>query len=141
MTGPDLTTAGRRYSAHDLLDQVIKPSKIINDQFSPVTVITDGGLIHAGVLVNLNGDRLTLNTDLTEPNKRVNINRNTLQELSVSKTSPMSAGLFNRMKTAEILDLLAYLIRGGNAGHAYSRDSVGGVWYTHSVIYSGHDRS
>ena len=27
MTGPDLTSAGRRYSSHDLLDQVINPEQ------------------------------------------------------------------------------------------------------------------
>ena len=49
MTGPDLTSAGRRYSAHDLLDQVINPSKVINDQFSAVMVATDDGEVHTGV--------------------------------------------------------------------------------------------
>lgn len=119
MTGPDLTTAGRRYSAYDLLDQVINPSKVINDQFSAVTVITDEGLVHNGVVVNLKGDSFTLNTDLTDPNKRVNINRNSIVELVVSKTSPMPAGLLNRMTKEEILDLTAYLISGGDSTHEY----------------------
>ena len=119
MTGPDLTTAGRRYSVRDLLDQVINPSKVINDQFSAVMVITDDGLVHSGVVVNLNNDGLTLNTDLTDPNKRVNINRNTIDEMLVSKTSPMPAGLFNRMTREEILDLVAYLISGADPNHDY----------------------
>ena len=121
MTGPDLTSAGRRYSARDLLDQVINPSKVINEQFSAVTVVTEDGLPHTGVVVNLNGDRLTLNTDLTDPNKRVNINRNTIEEIVISKTSPMPAGLFNRMTKEEILDLTAYLISGGDPKHEYFR--------------------
>lgn len=78
--------------------------------------------MHTGVVVNLNGDSLMLNTDLTDPNKRVNINRNTIEELFVSKTSPMPVGLFNRMTKDEILDLIAYLISGGDAGHEYFRD-------------------
>ena len=119
MTGPDLTTAGRRYSAHDLLDQVLNPSKVINDQFSAVQVVTEEGLVHTGVVVNLSGDRLTLNTDLTDPNKRIAIDRNTIEELLVSKTSPMPAGLFKRMTKEEILDLIAYLISGGDSGHEY----------------------
>ena len=119
MTGPDLTTAGRRYSSHDLLDQVINPSKVINDQFSSVMVITDEGLVHNGVVVNLGGDKLTLNTDLSDPNKRIAIDRNTIEELIVSKTSPMPAGLFKRMTKEEILDLIAYLISGGDSEHNY----------------------
>ena len=119
MTGPDLTTAGRRYSVRDLFDQVINPSQVINEQFSAVMVITDNGLVHRGVVVNLNKDGLTLNTDLTDPNKRVNINRNTIDEMSISKTSPMPVGLFNRMTKEEILDLVAYLISGGDPKHQY----------------------
>ena len=119
MTGPDLTSAGRRYSSHDLLDQVINPSKVINEQFSAITVVTDAGLVHTGVVVNLNGDTMTLNTDLTDPNKRVNIDRKTIDSLIVSKTSPMPTGLFDRMTEDEILDLIAYLISGGDQKHDF----------------------
>ena len=122
MAGPDLTSAGRRYSSRDLLDQVVNPSKVINVQFSAVTVVTEDGNVHTGVVVNLNGDRLTLNTDLTDPNKRVNINRNEIEDLVVSKTSPMPAGLFNRMTKDEILDLIAYLISSGDSKHEYFRN-------------------
>lgn len=126
MTGPDLTTAGRRYSSHDLLDQVINPSKVINDQFSAVSIITAEGLVHTGVIVNLgvkrNSDALVLNTDLTDPNAQVTIDRNTIEELIVSKTSPMPASLFKRMTKEEILDLIAYLISGGDSEHAYFRE-------------------
>ena len=121
MTGPDLTTSGRRYSVHDLLDQVINPSKVINDQFSSVKVLTDDGRIHRGVIVNLgvrrDGDAIVLNTDLTDPNQRVTIDRKTIEQMVVSKTSPMPEGLFNRMTKDEILDLTAYLISGGDSGH------------------------
>ncbi|MEZ6041276.1 MAG: heme-binding protein [Planctomycetaceae bacterium] len=119
MTGPDLTSAGRRFSAHDLLDQVLNPSKVINEQFSAITVLTEDGLTHTGVVVNLNGDSMTLNTDLTDPNQRVNIDRKQIEELIVSTTSPMPAGLFNRMTKDEILDLMAYLISGGDMAHEY----------------------
>ena len=121
MTGPDLTTAGRRYSVRDLVDQVIHPSKVINDQFSSVQVLTDEGQIHTGVIVNLgvrrNGDAIVINTDLTDPNARVTVFREQIERLVVSKVSPMPAGLFNRMTEEEIMDLIAYLISGGDAKH------------------------
>ena len=123
MTGPDLTTAGRRYSTRDLLDQVIHPSKVINDQFSAVTVLTNDGIVHNGVIVNLgqkgDGGNIVLNTDLADPWERVSINRDDIDEMMVSKTSPMPVGLFSRMTQDEILDLTAYLISGGDAGHEY----------------------
>lgn len=117
ITGPDLTSAGRRYSPRDLLDQIVNPSKVINDQFSAVTVLTDAGLTHTGVVVNLNGDSLMLNTDLTAPNQQVRIDRKSIEEMTISKTSPMPKGLLGRMKKEEILDLIAYIISGGDAGH------------------------
>lgn len=119
MTGPDLTSAGRRYSPHDLIDQVINPSKVINEQFSAISVVTEDGKVYNGVVVNLNGDSMTLNTDLTNPNERVNIDRKKVEELTVSKTSPMPKGLFDRMTKDEILDLLAYVISAGDKQHAY----------------------
>lgn len=126
MTGPDLTTSGRRYSVRDLLDQVLNPSKVINDQFSSVKVLTDEGQIYSGVIVNLgvrrDGDIMVLNTDLTDPNQTVAINRNTIEQLVVSKTSPMPSGLFNRMTKDEILDLTGYLISGGDSGHELFQD-------------------
>lgn len=112
MTGPDLTAAGRRYSPQDLLDQVIHPSKVINEQFSAMRVLTADGQVLSGVVVNLNGDSLTLNTDLTNPNQRVNIDRKEVEEMSVSPVSPMPAELFSRMTQDEILDLLAYVLAG-----------------------------
>ncbi|WP_442511560.1 c-type cytochrome [Novipirellula sp. SH528] len=119
MTGPDLTSAGRRYSSHDLLDQVVNPSKVINEQFSSIKVLTEDGIVHTGVVVNLNGDSMTINTDLTDPNQRVNVNRNEIEELVVSDISAMPVGLFNPMTKDEILDLIAYLISGGDSKHAF----------------------
>ena len=117
ITGPDLTSAGRRYSAHDLLDQVINPSKVINEQFSAVVVITDDGRVHTGVVVNLNGNKMMLNTDLTAPNQQIAINRQEIDEITISKTSPMPKGLLGRMTKEEILDLVAFLISGGDSSH------------------------
>lgn len=55
--GPVLTAARRCYSMRDPIDQVINPSKVINEQCPAVTVITADGLAHTGIVVTLNGDR------------------------------------------------------------------------------------
>jgi putative heme-binding domain-containing protein len=117
MTGPDLSTAGRRYSPHDLLDQIINPSKVINEQFSAVTIVTDDGKTHTGVVVNLAGDTLTLNTDLTDPNKRVTIDRKEIEVMKPSQISPMPANLLALLTKDEVLDLLAYVLSGGEPTH------------------------
>lgn len=118
MTGPDLTGAGGRYSPHDLLDQIINPSKEINEQFAPIVVTKNDGSIMTGVVVNLSGDGVTLNTDLTDPNQRVNVDRKEVKSIELSKVSPMPPMLLAMLKKEEILDLLAYVLSGGNKENA-----------------------
>ncbi len=118
MTGPDLTGAGGRYSPHDLLDQIINPSKVINEQFAPIIVTKNDGSIMTGVVVNLSGDGVTLNTDLTDPNQRVNVDRKELKSIELSTVSPMPSMLLAMLKKDEILDLLAYVLSAGNKDHS-----------------------
>jgi hypothetical protein len=65
---------------------------------------------------------MTINTDLTNPNQRVTIDRKEIEELVVSKTSAMPSGLLNRMTEDEILDLVAYIISGGDPQHELFED-------------------
>jgi len=117
MTGPDLTGSGGRYSAHDLLDQIINPSREINEQFVPVIVKMKNGEMLTGVVVNMSGDRVTVNTDMFDPNQRVNVQRPQVASIEPSKVSPMPPGLLNLMREDEVMDLLAYLISGGDRNH------------------------
>jgi len=118
MTGPDLTAAGGRYSAHDLLDQIVNPSKEINEQFAPIVVTMKNGDRMEGVVVNLNGDSVTLNTDLSDPNQRENVDRKEVQSIEQSKVSSMPPQLLNMLTKEEILDLVAYILSSGDKSHA-----------------------
>ena len=117
MTGPDLTSAGGRYSAHDLLEQIINPSKEINEQFVPVVVKMKNGTVVTGVVVNMNGDRVSVNTDMFDPNQQINVNRPQIASIEPSKVSPMPPGLLNLMREDEVMDLLAYILSGGDRNH------------------------
>ncbi len=118
MTGPDLTGAGGRYSPHDLLDQIINPSKEINEQFAPVIVTKNNGELVSGVVVNLSGDNVTVNTDLSNPDQRINIDRKQVKSIEHSKVSSMPPGLLMMLKKEEVLDLLAYILSGGDKANA-----------------------
>ena len=119
MNGPDLTGSGGRYSPHDLLEQIMYPSKEINEQFVPTFVKMKNGDLHTGVVVNLFGDRVTLNTDLYNPNQRTNVNRSEIEDMGPSNVSPMPAGLLNMMEKDEVMDLLAYILSGGKPNHSF----------------------
>jgi putative heme-binding domain-containing protein len=118
MTGPDLTGSGGRCSPHDLLDQIINPSKEINEQFAPIIVTKNNGDVVSGVVVNLNGDNVVLNTDLSNPDQRENIDRKQVKSIELSKISPMPPGLLMMLKKDEILDLLAYILSAGDKTNA-----------------------
>ena len=122
MTGPDLTGSGGRYSTHDLLEQIMYPSKEINEQFVPTFVKMKNGDALTGVVVNLSGDRVTLNTDLYDPNQRTNVNRNDIESIGPSPVSPMPPGLLNLMKEEEVIDLLAYILSGGDPEHQFFKN-------------------
>jgi hypothetical protein len=47
----------------------------------------------------------------------VSIDRKEIDELEISKKSAMPDGLFKQMTKDEILDLIAYLISGGEPSH------------------------
>jgi hypothetical protein len=76
------------------------------------------GKSHYGVVVNLKGDVVIINTDLTNPNQRVNIDRKQVKSLEPSKVSPMPPALLNILTKEEILDLTAYVLSAGNPDDA-----------------------
>ena len=114
MTGPDLSAAGRRYSPHDLLDQILNPNKEINEQFVPLEVKLEDGEKVTGMLVNQKADTITLNTNPSDPDERKTIARRDVVAIGPSKVSPMPTGLLGPMTKAEVLDLLAYTLSGGD---------------------------
>ncbi|MEY4445759.1 MAG: hypothetical protein RL444_872 [Verrucomicrobiota bacterium] len=118
MNGPDLTGAGGRYSPHDLLDQIINPSKEINEQFAPVIVTKTDGTTATGVIVNLNGDTVQINTDLSDPDQRVGFDRKQVKSIEVSKVSPMPPMLLSMLTKEEVLDLVAFVLSGGDKENA-----------------------
>lgn len=112
--GPDLSSAGGRYSPYDFLDQVINPSKEINEQYVPVEISMLDGTAHYGVVVNLNGDTIQINTDLADPAQRIDLDRTLIKNIGPSPVSPMPPGLLNLLTKEEIFDLVAYVLSGGN---------------------------
>jgi putative heme-binding domain-containing protein len=117
MTGPDLTGAGGRYTPHDLLDNIINPSKEINEQFVPTVLTLQDGKQIIGSIVNLNNNSVTVNTDPSDPWQRENVDRNKLKTIEPSKVSLMPPGLLNILTKEEVLDLVAYVLSAGDPGN------------------------
>ncbi len=120
-TGPDLTQVVGRFGPRDLLESLIEPSKVVSDQYAAIVVTTTDGRQIVGRVVNLAGDGMMINTDMLDPNKLTNVNRNLLESIEPSKISMMPEGLLDTLGRDDILDLVAYLYSRGDANHKMFR--------------------
>lgn len=109
--GHDLTGVGNRFSAHDLLESVILPSKVVSDQYASKTVVTAQGRTVTG-LVSTNSDG---GVEVLQSNfQRVKVAKADIEEIIPSTVSTMPEGLISILTKEEVLDLVAYLRAGGD---------------------------
>jgi putative heme-binding domain-containing protein len=116
--GPDLTSAGGRFSVKDLLVATIEPSKEISDQYQASQFLLEDDTVIVGRVANLNGDNLMIQTNMLDPGNFTNLKRQDIVEVRQSQVSPMPSGLLDTLSKEEIIDLLAYLRAGGNPKHS-----------------------
>ena len=112
--GPDLTSAGGKFSPHDLLESIIDPSKEISDQYGSITFTLKDGKQIIGRIANLSGDTYRIITDLMAPGAMTIIKTSDIKSSEPTKFSMMPPGLLNQLEDDDILDLLAYILSGGN---------------------------
>ena len=93
---------------YDILHFSLLPDQLSGKNLKIVTVV-----------VNLSGNNITLNTDLYNPNLRTNVARSKVVSMGPSPVSPMPPGLLNMMEENEIMDLLAYILSGGDTNHKF----------------------
>jgi putative heme-binding domain-containing protein len=115
--GPDLSSAGGKFSPHDLLEAIIDPGAEISDQYgSSIFKMKDGSQV-IGRIMNMKEDVYWVNTDMMTPSTTTNVDVNQLESIEPSPVSMMPPGLVSTMTPNDILDLLAYLISGGDPDH------------------------
>ena len=67
--------------------------------------------------MNMKGNTYWVNTDMMTPSTITNVKAEDIKSIEPSPVSMMPAGLLNMMSKDDILDLLAYLISGGDPDH------------------------
>ena len=115
--GPDLSSVGGKFSPHDLLEAIVDPGKEISDQYGGSIFKMKDGTQVVGRIMNMKGDNYWVNTDMMTPSTITQVNADKLESVEPSPVSMMPAGLISSMNEDDILDLLAYLISGGNPEH------------------------
>ncbi|MEX2174687.1 MAG: c-type cytochrome [Pirellulaceae bacterium] len=116
--GPDLTGLAGRFSPKDLLESVVDPNKVISDQYAAIVIRTLNGQTITGRIVNLNGDGISINTDMLNPNQQTRVVQSEIDLMQPSKVSMMPAGLLDTLHENEVRDLLAFLLSRGDRNHA-----------------------
>ncbi len=112
--GPDLTGAGNRYTMHDLAENIIDPSKVISDQYGTEEIeLKDGSSVVGRMIVEENG-KLFLMTSPLAPDELTAVNSADVKARKPFNISMMPPGLINMLNKDELLDLIAYMVSGGN---------------------------
>lgn len=115
--GPDLSTAGRKFSITDMMDAIVEPSKAISDQYGSHQILTTDGVSLVGRVVEI-GDELHVYTaDVNLPPQV--LARDDVEEMQVSKVSQMPTGTIDMLSPEELKHLIAFILSGGDRKAAY----------------------
>lgn len=111
-TGPDITGSGNRFSATDLLESILQPSKVVSDQYQLTEFVLKDDVI-AGRVEAEDDAKIVVRTHPLAPDT-IEILKKDLKTRRPSKLSMMPEGLVDILTKEEIFDLLAYLRSAGN---------------------------
>lgn len=114
--GPDLTAVATRFKRQDILESSTEPTKVLSEQYMNTAIETVAGKVLIGRIVDETPDKVVLRPNPLEP-ETVTVKKSEIESRSLSKISPMPAGLLNTFTKEEILDLLAYLESLGDSTH------------------------
>ena len=110
--GPELTAVSSRLTAHDILESIVFPSKVVPDQYKNTIVnLTDGDVL-TGRIMEEDAEKIVLMTDMIHGVK-VDVKKSNIESRRLSNISPMPEGLLNCLTAGEIWDLISYLQSGG----------------------------
>jgi putative heme-binding domain-containing protein len=119
--GPEIGGAGNRYTVRDLLESIIEPSKVINDQYESEQIdLRTGGPVFGRVVGEQDAVLLVM-SNLFAPD---DLQRVPVADVVRRKPNPLSAmppGLVNALNEDELADLVAYILSAGDPRDARFR--------------------
>ncbi|MBC8353086.1 MAG: c-type cytochrome [Planctomycetes bacterium] len=107
--GPDLTIRHPDATDNYLVEALLHPSRVIKKNFESVTVVTDKGLTVVGLVAEETPDMLVLR-DATQPERRITLKRDEIDEVLNNAQSIMPSGQVNQLASRQqFLDLMRYV--------------------------------
>lgn len=116
--GPHVDDSVKKYKRDaeaDLLE-LLEPSRNIEEKYRQEILQLEDGTVRTGIIIAQDATSLTLLTGT--PAKELKIEKKSIEDRGTSSVSIMPNGLLNTLDKEQILDLLAYLVSGGNAEDA-----------------------
>lgn len=110
--GPDLTTASGRFGTPELLDSIIRPGRIVSDQYQSWDARLKSGPPVTGLRAGETDTEITI---ASADGTLTKIPKSELEDLSKSPSSLMPQGLLDSLTYEQIGDLLAFIEARGEA--------------------------
>ncbi|MBI4327127.1 MAG: c-type cytochrome, partial [Chloroflexi bacterium] len=104
--GPDLSQIGRKYKRVQLLEQILKPSQVIDPNYMTYLAETRDELVYSGFLVKKTAEEVWLK-DAND--QEIRLPARELKLLQPQQVSAMPEGLLQGLTAQAVADLLEYL--------------------------------
>lgn len=109
--GPNLTDAGRRLTARDVLEAILDPSAKIDPRYAQTILVTVDGRVLRGRVVSETDEQIVLQGAETFGRPAL-VAKADVEERFLSDVSMMPQGAVRHLQRDEILDLVAYVLAG-----------------------------
>ena len=107
--GPDLADVKKRFRGNQLLEQMLEPSKEINEKYQTIRFLMLSGKVVSGVVKEENADQVVVIQNLLTPEQTVTLQKDEIDIRSTSRISSMPSGMLNVLTKEEIGALLSFL--------------------------------
>jgi putative membrane-bound dehydrogenase-like protein len=106
LKGPHLVDIGKRYSAAELVESILKPSLKIAQGFETYVFEMADGKVYTGFIVSQSAKAVIIR-DATGVPRELKLNE--IEAKAIQKESNMPEGIVNNLTPEEVADLIAYL--------------------------------
>jgi putative heme-binding domain-containing protein len=117
--GPDLAKLDPKTfpNATEVLRHILEPSLKIDDKYRNWTFELDNGTVKTGMILKETAYVVEVIENPLAAATPIKIRKARIEKRTKSDSSPMPKGLLDKLTREEILDLLAYVVSGGNPKH------------------------
>ncbi len=116
-SGPDLGSVARRYSIRDILVAICEPSQSVSEQYQASTVELKGGEQLYGRVIYRNDKEIAVAANPYDFGELTRSPIGDVVSVVPSQVSMMPPATIALMNAAELADLIAYLVSGGDPKH------------------------